>query len=200
MEGGRGSDPGFDDWFDEPEPPTETQSAVGRGGYEDADEVWVLPEDEEPKAPARHREIVVAGRTLTTTQAAIIGILLLAVFFAILAAFGVFNGSTPTTPQVTPPPKPLTTTTTPTTTANTTTTTNGPSTSQTLKAGDTGQQVKLLQEALVTLGFLSSKPDGIYGAETKNAVEQFQVSAGLGEDGIAGPQTLTAIDKQLAKQ
>jgi Putative peptidoglycan binding domain len=200
MEGGRGSDPGFDDWFDEPEPPTETQSAVGRGGYEDADEVWVLPEDEEPKPPGRHREIVVAGRTLTTTQAAIIGILLLAVFFAILAAVGVFNGSTPTTPQVTPTVKPLTTTTTPTTTANTTPTTKAPSTSQTLKAGDTGQQVTLLQEALVTLGFLSSKPDGIYGAETQNAVEKFQGSAGLDEDGIAGPQTLTALQKQLAKQ
>src|ERR1700760_3535044 len=89
MEGGHGRDPGFDDWFDEPEPPTETQSAVGRGVYEDTDEVWVLPDDEDAAGPGRHREIVIAGRTLTTTQAAIIGICVLAVFFAILAAFGV---------------------------------------------------------------------------------------------------------------
>jgi peptidoglycan hydrolase-like protein with peptidoglycan-binding domain len=60
--------------------------------------------------------------------------------------------------------------------------------------------VKLLQEALVTLGFLSSKPDGIYGTETQVAVEKFQVSAGIAEDGIVGPQTLNELQKQLAKQ
>jgi Putative peptidoglycan binding domain len=198
MEGGHGRDPGFDDWFDEPEPPTETQSAVGRGVYEDADEVWVLPDDEEAKAPGQHREFVVASRTLTTTQVAIIGICVLAVFFAILAAFGVFSGSSPATPTVAPPPKPLTTTTQATTTAATTSTTEAPA--QTLKPGDTGAQVKLLQEALVTLGFLSSKPDGDYGPVTQNAVERFQVSAGIAEDGIVGPQTLNALQKQLAKQ
>ncbi len=198
MEGGDGRDPGFDDWFDEPEPPTETQSAVGRGVYEDADEVWMLPEDEDAATPAHHREFVVAGRTLTMTQAAIIGICVLAVFFAILAAFGVFSGSSPTTPTVAPPPKPLTTTTQATTTTSKTSTTEAPA--QTLNPGDTGSQVKLLQEALVTLGFLSSKPDGVYGPETKIAVEKFQVSAGIAEDGVVGPQTLNALQKQLAKQ
>ncbi len=193
-------DPGYDDWFDEPEPPTETQSAVGRGVYEDADEVWVLPEDEAGPSSSR-REIVVAGRKLTATQAAIIAICLLAVFFAILAAFGVFNGSSPPTPTVAPPPKPLTTASTPTTTATTTTaTTNTPSTSQTLQLGDTGSQVTLLQQALVSLSFLSSKPDGIYGQDTQIAVEKFQVAQGLPEDGVAGPATLTAIQQQVAKQ
>jgi peptidoglycan hydrolase-like protein with peptidoglycan-binding domain len=100
---------------------------------------------------------------------------------------------------VTPPPKPLTTASTPTTTA-VTTTAQAPNTSQTLQAGDTGNQVKLLQEALVTLGFLSGKPDGIYGVETKNAVERFQVSQGIPEDGVAGPQTLAAVQQQLSKQ
>jgi hypothetical protein len=200
MEGGRDErDPGYDDWFDEPEPPTETQSAVGRGVYEDADEVWVLPEDDEERSPA-HREFVIAGRTFTTTQLAILGICVLAVFFAILAAAGVFNGSNPPAQTVTPPPKPLTTASTPTTTATNTSTTQAPNTSQTLQAGDTGNQVKLLQEALVTLGFLSGKPDGIYGVETKNAVERFQVSQGIAEDGVAGPQTLAAVQQQLSKQ
>jgi hypothetical protein len=193
---GHERDPGYDDWFDEPEPPTETQSAVGRGVYEDADEVWVLPEDDQQGSPA-HREFVVAGRTLTTTQVAIIGICILAVFFAILAAVGVFNGSSPPAQTVTPPPKQLTNT-TPTTTANTTPTTQGPQ--QTLKPGDTGSQVKLLQQSLATLGFSSGKPDGVYGPATKNAVERFQVSQGLPEDGIVGPQTLTAIQRQLSKQ
>jgi Putative peptidoglycan binding domain len=194
---GHERDPGYDDWFDEPEPPTETESAVGRGVYEDADEVWVLPEDDDAPPP-RHREIVVAGRTLTTTQVAIIAICLLAVFFAILAALGVFNGSKPATPPVTPPPKPLTQTTPTTTQATTTATVQGPE--QTLKPGDTGSQVKLLQQSLATLGFSSGKPDGVYGPSTQNAVERFQVSQGLPEDGIVGPQTLAAIQKQLSKQ
>ena len=197
MEGSRGSDPGYDDWFDEPEPPTETQNAVGRGVYEDADEVWVLPEDEDAPAP-HHREIVVAGRTLTTTQVAIIGICLLAVFFAILAAFGVFNGGKPAPQPVAPPAKQLTQTTQTTTQASTTPTTQGPE--QTLKPGDTGSQVKLLQQALATLGFSPGKPDGVYGPSTQNAVERFQVSQNLPEDGIVGPQTLAAIQQQLAKQ
>ena len=194
---GHERDPGYDDWFDEPEPPTETQSAVGRGVYEDADEVWVLPEDDQQGSPA-HREFVVAGRTLTTTQVAIIGICILAVFFAILAAVGVFNGSSPPAQTVTPPPKQLTNTTPTTTAVNTTPTTQGPQ--QTLKPGDTGSQVKLLQQSLATLGFSSGKPDGVYGPATQNAVERFQVSQGLPEDGIVGPQTLAAIQKQLSKQ
>jgi hypothetical protein len=199
MEGRRERDPGYDDWFDEPEPPTETQSAVGRGVYEDADEVWVLPEDDEPGSPA-HREFVVAGRTFTTTQLAIIGICILAVFFAILAAAGVFNGSNPPAQTVTPPPKPLTTTTPATTQGSTTSTVQGPATTQTLKAGDTGAQVKLLQQSLNTLGFSVGKPDGVYGPATQNAVERFQVAQGIPEDGIAGPQTLAAIQRQLSKQ
>ena len=43
MEAPGPNDPGYDDWFDEPEPPTETQSGANRGVYEDAEEVWVLP-------------------------------------------------------------------------------------------------------------------------------------------------------------
>src|SRR5256885_12309647 len=95
MEAQEHHDPGYDDWFDEPELPTETQSGVNRGVYEDdADEVWVLPEDEDGRSPGQ-REIVIAGRTLTMTQVAIIGLSVLAIFFAILAAAGVFNGGTP---------------------------------------------------------------------------------------------------------
>jgi hypothetical protein len=72
MEGREERDPGYDDWFDEPEPPTETQSGAGRAVHDGGDdEVWVLPEEESPRAGHR-REFVVAGRTLTTTQVAII--------------------------------------------------------------------------------------------------------------------------------
>ena len=75
-------DPGYDDWFDEPELPTETQSGANRGAYEDVEEVWVLPEDEDARS-ASQREIVIAGRTFTATQVAIIALSALAIIFAI---------------------------------------------------------------------------------------------------------------------
>jgi Putative peptidoglycan binding domain len=198
MEGRDERDPGYDDWFDEPEPPTETQSGVARGVYEDADEVWVLPEEEDARASTGHREVVVAGRTLTLTQLVIIVACLLAIVFAILAAAGVFNGSTPA-------PSPVTITTTPTTTANTQTTTTAittnttPAPEQTLAPGDTGSQVKTLQRALTSLGFTVAV-DGDYGTSTQAAVERFQTAKGLQPDGVVGPQTLAALQRALAAQ
>src|SRR3954452_21186937 len=100
-------DPGYDDWFDEPELPSETQSGANRGVYEEADEVWVLPEEEDARSPGQ-REFVIAGRTLTMTQVAIIGLSVLAIFFAILAAAGVFNGGKPAAAPVAPLPKTVT--------------------------------------------------------------------------------------------
>jgi len=189
MEAPRG--PGYDDWFDEPEPPTETQSGANRGVYEDVEEVWVLPEEEEERAG--HREIVIAGRRLTMTQAAIIGLSVLAIFFAILAAFGVFSGAKTSAPPVTPPVKHVTVTVQNTTPTNTNTTPQFGT--QTLKSGSTGTQVKALQQALISLGFLSGTADGDYGPATMVAVEKFQVAKGLAEDGVAGPATLAALQK-----
>src|SRR5215470_8067128 len=85
MEGREERDPGYDDWFDEPEAPTDNQGDVARGGYEAEEEVWVLPDDEEPRHTAR-REIVIGGRTLTTTQVAIIVGSFIVLLIAILAA------------------------------------------------------------------------------------------------------------------
>jgi hypothetical protein len=187
-------DPGYDDWFDEPEPPTETQSGANRGVYEDVEEVWVLPEDEDTRSPG-HRDIVIAGRTLTVTQVAIIALSVLAIFFAILAAAGVFNGNKAAAPPVTPPVKPVKpvkTNTNPVTTPST----QAPA--QTLKPGDTGSQVKTLQRALATLGFSPGTPDGDYGPATQVAVEKFQVAKGLAEDGVVGPATLAALQRALA--
>jgi hypothetical protein len=196
MEGRGEGDPGYDDWFDEPEPPSETQSGVARGVYEDADEVWVLPEDEEPGA-TRHREFVVGGRTLTTTQLAIIAACLLALFFAILAAAGVFNGSSASAPPATIPTTPITTTVTQPATTTATNTTPAPQ--QPLAPGATGSQVKTLQRALNSLGY-SVTVDGDYGPATQAAVSQFQAAKGLAVDGNFGPQTLTAMQQALAKQ
>jgi Putative peptidoglycan binding domain len=191
-----GRDPGYDDWFDEPEPPSETQSGVARGVYEDAEEVWVLPEDEDAAAaPGHHREVVIAGRTLTLTQLIIIAASLLAIFFAILAAAGVFNGKNAAAPPVTVQTKPATTTTQ--TTTNTATTPTTPAPEQQLKPTDTGPQVKTLQRALTSLGYPVTA-DGDYGPATQTAVEKFQKAQGLDPDGVVGPQTLAALQQALS--
>jgi hypothetical protein len=186
-------DPGYDDWFDEPEPLSETHSGVNGGVYEDAEEVWMLREDDRLRSGGG-REIVVGGRSLTLTQLAIVAVSILALFFGILAAFGVFNGGKTPTPTVAPPakkPPPQTTTAVVTPPA-----TEAPA--QTLNPGDTGSQVKILQRALAKLGFDPGTPDGSYGPTTKIAVEKFQVAKGLAEDGVVGPATLNAIQKALA--
>jgi hypothetical protein len=195
MEGHEDRGPGYDDWFDEPEPPTETQSGANRGVYEDAEEVWVLPEDEEAGSHGQ-REFVIGGRTLTMTQVAIIGLSVLAIFFAILAAAGVFNGKKAAAPPVTPRVKTITETVQTNTNPVTTPSTQAPA--QTLKPGDTGSQVKTLQKALAALGFSPGTPDGDYGPSTQVAVEKFQVAKNLAEDGVVGPATLAALQKALS--
>jgi putative peptidoglycan binding protein len=188
-------DPGYDDWFDEPQPPTETQSGASRGVYEEAEEVWVLPEDESERSGGG-RDFVIGGRTLTTTQLAIIAVSILAVVFAVLAAAGVFNGSKAPTPTVTPPPKKITVTVPATTAASTNPGIEAPA--QTLSPGATGSQVKILQRALKQLGFDPGTIDGDYGVGTKVAVEKFQIAKGLAEDGVVGPATLNALQKALS--
>src|SRR5947208_7523169 len=95
-------DPGYDDWFDEPELPTETQSGANRDAYEDVEEVWTLPEDEDAGSPGQ-RESVIAARAFTTTQVAIIGLSLLPVILALLAAVGGSHGSTGSVPPPSTP-------------------------------------------------------------------------------------------------
>jgi hypothetical protein len=196
MEGREEGDPGYDDWFDEPEPLTETQSGANRGVYEDVPEVWSLPEDEAPRSGGHGGEITIGNWTLTTTQAAILAVSCVALILAILAATGAFSSGKAAVPPVTTPRPPKTVTVTNPATTGTTPTTQAPQ--QTLQPGDTGAQVKLLQQALTTLGFSPGKADGDYGVATKVAVEKFQLSKGLAEDGTVGPQTLAALQQALA--
>jgi len=128
-------------------------------------------------------------------RVAIIALSLLAIFFAILAAAGVFNGSKTSVPPVTTPTHPISTVTLTTTPTNTGPAVEAPS--QTLKPGDQGAQVKTLQKALASLGYSPGTPDGDYGPSTQNAVERFQIAHNLGEDGIVGPATLNALQKAL---
>ena len=68
-----------------------------------------------------------------------------------------------------------------------------------LNIGDYGPAVKTLQEKLILLGYSCGdrRADGDFGNSTYMAVRKFQQEHGLGVDGIAGHQTLTAIDKAI---
>lgn len=195
MEGREERGPGFDDWFDEPEPPSETAGRVGRGVYDDPED-WVVPEEIRSDAAPR-RDMVIGGRTVTPTQIAIVAVSFIVLLLAVLAAAGVFSSNPPAAaPSATtasPPPKVTPSTSTPT---STTPTAQAPTT--TLSPGATGTQVKNLQRALTALGFSPGAADGSYGPATKIAVEKFQQSKGLAEDGVVGPETLAAIRKALS--
>ena len=65
--------------------------------------------------------------------------------------------------------------------------------SSTLKPGDKNDSVKALQTRLIQLGYLTGSADGEFGDNTRAAVRAFQTAASLTADGIAGPQTLTAL-------
>jgi N-acetylmuramoyl-L-alanine amidase len=61
------------------------------------------------------------------------------------------------------------------------------------KSGDEGDDVKLLQNMLITLGFDPGDADGSFGAQLEKAVKNFQLYVGLEVDGIAGQQTVDAL-------
>lgn len=59
----------------------------------------------------------------------------------------------------------------------------------TLRKGMKNDDVKLLQENLILLGYLSGKADGTYGDQTVEAVTAFQKANKLTADGVAGAAT-----------
>lgn len=58
-----------------------------------------------------------------------------------------------------------------------------------LSEGSTGESVSQLQATLQLLGFYQAPVSGTYSPDTAEAVAQFQLSAGISADGIAGPTT-----------
>jgi len=190
--------PGYDDWFDEPEPPT-LESGRGRQAYDDPagaeEDVWVLPEDAPRRRGGRGGDIVIGGRELTTTQIAILAIAALAILIAILAAAGVFSSTPAATTQSTPTHPTL-----PTTSTGPATTPKGVQvpTQTPIQEPNTGPQVKLLQKALISLGLLpKGKADGSVRPSTKAAVQNFQNQHQLPADGVVGKQTLAALKQAL---
>lgn len=59
----------------------------------------------------------------------------------------------------------------------------------TLRNGSTGSLVQLLQFVLSTNYGYSLEIDGVFGAQTRNAVVAFQKENGLAPDGVVGPNT-----------
>lgn len=61
------------------------------------------------------------------------------------------------------------------------------------RMGSTGTEVRQIQTRLKNWGYYRGSVDGIYGAQTRDAVSYFQRKNGLAVDGVAGPSTLKAL-------
>lgn len=66
-----------------------------------------------------------------------------------------------------------------------------------LSKGQVSNDVKNLQNNLISLGFLAGKADGAFGKNTENAVIAFQKKYGLTQDGLVGNDTKKAINKAI---
>jgi hypothetical protein len=65
-----------------------------------------------------------------------------------------------------------------------------------LKKGSRGNAVRELQRKLTSLGYDTKGVDGIFGANTEQAVRQFQKDHRLTADGIVGPATKKALESK----
>ena len=77
--------------------------------------------------------------------------------------------------------------------ANRVTPTPAPAGTVTLREGDEGENVYILQAYLFELGYYAGRIDGRFSAETTEAVKAFQRSNGLTADGIAGKSTQSKL-------
>lgn len=65
---------------------------------------------------------------------------------------------------------------------------------------DHSEDVKILQQTLLDLGFNPGIIDGIFGMNTKKALINFQFSKDLNPDGIIGSKTMAALQFVLVNQ
>jgi len=198
--GGRRLDP--DDWF---AGAGSTPPARPRGREPDgisptppAEPAWFEDEPESepgllPASSLQRRRLALLG-----------GVALVVIVLIVLAVSGVFSGSnndgntsppvTPTTTAQQTPPAHQTPTTTPTTPLRP----QVPAlTSGLLRQGTSGPEVKAVQQALAAVGHSPGKIDGVFGAQTVQALAAFQTSVGLPADGVWGPETKAALEKKL---
>jgi hypothetical protein len=194
----------LDNWFDEPDTSGAWDARSARLGRSlrqdspspalDEGEGWIGPDraatTPDERLPVRVAESLRGRRGVAAAAAAVFVVVCV---LGGLAAAGVFSGS-----QATPAPTP--TGGTPTTAATTPVTPTQPTLAAptaTLKPGDQGAGVKVLQRALAHLGYSPGTIDGQYGPSTVDAVTRFQRAGGLTADGILGPKTLRALSQAL---
>lgn len=63
-----------------------------------------------------------------------------------------------------------------------------------------GDDVAALQRHLGALGFDAGRVDGIFGVDTKVALDEFQRNAGLTVDGVCGRDTVRALERLSARR
>jgi Putative peptidoglycan binding domain len=194
----------LDNWFDEPDTSGawDARSArLGRSMRHDSPspaleegEDWIGSDPAatttDERLPVRVSELLRRRRGVASAAAAVFVVVCV---LGGLAAAGVFSGSRG---QATP----ATAGGTPTTAATTPATPTQPALAAptaTLKPGDQGAAVKVLQRGLAHLGYSPGKIDGQYGPSTVDAVKRFQRAGGLTADGILGPKTLRALARAL---
>lgn len=70
-----------------------------------------------------------------------------------------------------------------------------------IKYGDSGSEVRAVQQNLINLGFYlgSSGADGSFGQNTLDAVKGIQSASGITTDGIVGSATYSKISEWLSK-
>ena len=66
-----------------------------------------------------------------------------------------------------------------------------------IKRGSISTYVLIAQDDLNTLGFRTGGLDGIFGAQTENAVRTYQQSRGLTQDGIVGCNTWRSLQENV---
>jgi hypothetical protein len=181
-----------DDWFGEDDWFAEESSERSATRPEPT---WPEREPEhEPSPGTRVGEFTFTLRALLVAA----GLFALVVVVVVLAVAGVFSSGKSHAPP-SGPSRPVTTGSTTTHNTPTVPATKPPAApTSTLKPGDTGTQVKLLQRALARLGYSPGKVDGDYGSSTQTAVKQLQQASKLAADGVLGPQTLRALKRALA--
>lgn len=62
-----------------------------------------------------------------------------------------------------------------------------------------GDDVATLQRRLGALGFDAGRVDGIFGPDTKAALDEFQRNVGLTVDGVCGPDTVKTLERLDAR-
>ncbi|MEO0357767.1 MAG: L,D-transpeptidase family protein [Pseudomonadota bacterium] len=68
------------------------------------------------------------------------------------------------------------------------------------EAGAGGDAVVMLRNRLIAMGFLGRTNTAVYDDAVRGAVQQFQLAHGLSADGVAGPGTLSEINKEPAER